>query len=349
MRGTNKELIGITTTVPVETVFAAGAVPVDLNNLFITADKPEELIELAEGHEYPRNICAWIKGIYATLVRRPDIKTIITVVQGSCSNAHVFAEILSARGVRSIPFSFPHDRDPKALLCNIKKLASDLGASWPAVTQQKELLDEARSIAHAIDRDTWSANLISGFHNHLYQVTCSDFDGHPAHWIDRAICFRAHNALKPFEVPKLELRIGYIGVPPIISNLYSHLESRGARVVFNEVQRQFSMPAVDAQSAAQSTEVALVDSYLRYSYPYSITYRLQDIKRQIKLRKLDGIIHYVQNFCYHRLEDIIVRQQLDLPILTLEGDQPGELDARSKMRVNTFLDVLQENKEFLSS
>lgn len=62
-----------------------------------------------------------------------------------------------------------------------------------------------------------------------------------------------------------------------------------------------------------------------------------------------GIIHYVQNFCYHRLEDIIVRRQLDLPILTLEGDQPGELDARSKMRVNTFLDVLQENKEFLSS
>ena len=33
MQRTNKELIGITTTVPVETVFAAGAVPVDLNNL----------------------------------------------------------------------------------------------------------------------------------------------------------------------------------------------------------------------------------------------------------------------------------------------------------------------------
>ena len=31
-----------------------------------------------------------------------------------------------------------------------------------------------------------------------------------------------------------ELRLGYIGVPPIFSDLYSFTESQGARVVYNE-------------------------------------------------------------------------------------------------------------------
>jgi len=128
------------------------------------------------------------------------------------------------------------------------------------------------------------------------------------------------------------LRIGYMGVPPIVGDLYQFLEERGARVVYNETQRQFTMPA-----AAEG----LLEQYRRYTYPYGIFYRLEDVYRETERRKLDGMIHYAQSFCYRQIEDLIVRKKLTLPLLTLEGDKPNRLDARTKMRLEVFLDMLR--------
>ena len=55
--------IAITTTVPVEIILAAGHVPVDLNNIFITNQQAVRLVEAAEEAGYPRNLCGWIKGL----------------------------------------------------------------------------------------------------------------------------------------------------------------------------------------------------------------------------------------------------------------------------------------------
>ena len=49
--------IGITTTVPVEIIVAAGYTPVDLNNLFITNDNYLKYIECAEKDGFPK-VCA---------------------------------------------------------------------------------------------------------------------------------------------------------------------------------------------------------------------------------------------------------------------------------------------------
>ena len=132
------------------------------------------------------------------------------------------------------------------------------------------------------------------------------------------------------------IRLAYIGVPPIIDDLYPFLESHGARVVFNETQRQFSMPyGIDD----------LVERYRAYTYPYDIFFRFADIKREIEKRRIDGVIHYVQSFCFRQIEDMVVRQQLSLPILTLEGDKPGPLDARTKIRIEGFLELLGDRTE----
>ena len=56
--------VGITTTVPVEILLAAGYMPVDLNNLFITDQDPHRLVEIAERFGFPQNCCVWIKGIF---------------------------------------------------------------------------------------------------------------------------------------------------------------------------------------------------------------------------------------------------------------------------------------------
>jgi benzoyl-CoA reductase/2-hydroxyglutaryl-CoA dehydratase subunit BcrC/BadD/HgdB len=59
--------IGFTSTIPVEILLASGKIPVDLNNFFVMHSQREELLQLAEREGMPRTVCAWIKGLYATL------------------------------------------------------------------------------------------------------------------------------------------------------------------------------------------------------------------------------------------------------------------------------------------
>jgi benzoyl-CoA reductase/2-hydroxyglutaryl-CoA dehydratase subunit BcrC/BadD/HgdB len=59
---------------------------------------------------------------------------------------------------------------------------------------------------------------------------------------------------------------------------------------------------------------------------------------------VDGVIHYVQAFCFRQIEDMIVRQRLKTPILTLEGDRPGPLDARTRIRLEGFTEMLKARK-----
>ncbi len=74
--------IGLTTTVPVEILYAAGHIPVDLNNVFITDPDAGRLVSSAEEAGYPRNICGWIKGLYAVVVNTENIDKVIAVTQG---------------------------------------------------------------------------------------------------------------------------------------------------------------------------------------------------------------------------------------------------------------------------
>jgi benzoyl-CoA reductase/2-hydroxyglutaryl-CoA dehydratase subunit BcrC/BadD/HgdB len=122
-----------------------------------------------------------------------------------------------------------------------------------------------------------------------------------------------------------------VGVPPIVDGLYEFLEQRGARVVYNEVQRQFAMldPASD-----------LAGQYTAYTYPYDTGYRLKDVKREVSRRGLQGLIHYAQTFCHRQIEAIILREDLPLPVISIEADRPGPLDARTQTRLEAFLEQL---------
>ena len=322
--------VGITTTVPVEVVYAAGWVPVDLNNIFITDRDPHTMIEDAELAGYPRNICAWIKGIYTAVVRDRNIKRVIAVTQGDCSNTHALMETLQLEGVEIIPFAYPFDRDKDLLKLQIEKLMKVFGVGWEQVKKMKETLDNVRRLVWQIDQSTWQDNRVNGFDNHLWQVCCSDFNGNPEKFGVEAEQFLA--GLPDSISVAGEVRLGYIGVPPIMTDLYEYLEAKGARVVFNEVQRQFTMPF---------DTLDMVKQYSLYTYPYDIFGRLEDIAREIHRRKIRGVIHYAQSFCYRQIQDLIIRRKLEVPILTIEGDRPLHLDARTKMRIDAFVEMLK--------
>lgn len=324
------ERIGITTTVPVEIIYAAGCVPVDLNNVFITSAAPGQLVEEAELAGYPRNVCAWIKGIYSAALKL-GIKKVVAVTQGDCSNTHALMETWQLAGMEIIPFAYPFDRDYDLLKLQLQKFMDLLGVHWSQVLRTWQELQEVRKLAHKIDELTWRENRVRGRDNHLFLVNCSDFNGNPQEYAVRVRRFISELPAEPLAGPD-EVRLAYIGVPPIMDDLYDYVESRGARVVFNETQRQFSMPF--------STD-DLVEQYRLYTYPYGIFYRLEDIQKQLALRRVQGVIHYAQSFCYRQIEDMIVRARLSLPVLTLEGDRPNRLDARTRMRLDAFIEMLR--------
>ncbi|WP_432822063.1 2-hydroxyacyl-CoA dehydratase family protein [Trichloromonas sp.] len=325
-------MVGFTTTIPLEILIAAGRQPVDLNNIFITDPDPQGLIEEAEIAGFPRNICGWIKGLYSVALRR-GIREIIAVTEGDCSNTKALMEVLTLNGISTIPFAYPYDRTPATLAHEIGKLATHFGVSIEQCEAARKQLAGVRQKVHEIDRLCWEENRVSGGESHYYQVCTSDMNGCVESFENEVDAFLAEARQR--EPLGQSLRLAYIGVPPIMTGLYEAFEEMDARVVFNETQRQFSMPfAVDS----------LVEQYRRYTYPYDIFTRLDDIEQELARRQVDGLIHYVQSFCFRQVEDLIVRKRLKVPILTLEGDRPGPLDARTRIRIEGFVEMLKARK-----
>ena len=323
--------IGITTSVPVEVLIASGNVPVDLNNVFITNYDSLKQVELAEIDGFPRSICAWIKGIYASVVSGCDIDSVVGVVEGDCSNTRGLIEVLEQKNIKTIPFAFPHSRDYETLDKNIRKFCEDLNTTKDDAIRVKKKLDKIREKVAYVDYLTWKENKVTGFENHIWQVSCSDFN-QDYNKFDKDLDDFIKKVEKR-ESNNKKIRLGYIGVPPIFGDLYDFVRDFDAEIVYNEVQRQFTM--ADGIGNDDITKV-----YLDYTYPYNLNGRLCDIRNNIRRRNLDGIIHYTQAFCYRGIEDIIIKNKLDVPVLTIEGDRPSKLDARTKLRIESFIDML---------
>ena len=329
--------IGITTTVPIEILLAAGYQPADLNNVFITDPSPERLVNIAERAGFPLNCCSWIKGIYGVCLDY-GIDTVLCVTTGDCSNTIMLMEVLKHKGLKVIPFAYPDQPDIQRMQHSLQTLAETLGTTLEDGDKVKDELKPSRRLALKLDQLTWGQGLVSGWENHLWLVSTSDFnqDYHKYHHQLQKLLTDCYKR-QPY--PSDWLRLAYIGVPSVYGqDLYRYLESNGARVVFNEIQRQFAMPKPGN---------SLAEQYCNYTYPYPMYQRLKDITTELKRRQVEGVIHYVQAFCHRGIGDIIFRDAIDLPILTLEGNDDFSLTHHIKTRIEAFLDMLKRNRQNL--
>jgi benzoyl-CoA reductase/2-hydroxyglutaryl-CoA dehydratase subunit BcrC/BadD/HgdB len=325
--------IGITTTVPIEVLLAADYQTVDLNNVFISDPNPERLVRIAERAGFPLNCCSWIKGIYGVCMES-GIDTVLCVTTGDCSNTIMLMEVLKLKGLKAIPFAYPDQPDIEQMQHTLGKLAERLGTTLEEAEKVIDRLKPCRELAHTLDYITWQEGLVSGFENHLWLVSASDFNqDHHEYFNQLQELITSCYQRSPY--PEDMLRIAYIGVPSVYGrDLYRYLEKNGARVVFNEIQRQFAMP---------EPGVSIAEQYCNYTYPYSIYHRLKDITTEIERRQIDGVIHYVQAFCHRGIGDIIFRDAIKLPILTLEGNDDFFLNQHIKTRIEAFTDMLKRN------
>jgi len=327
--------IGLTTTVPIEVLIAANYTPIDLNNLFITSKDYLKYIDIAERNGFPKSLCSWIKGIYGACLEN-DIKEIVGVMEGDCSNTKALIEVLVLKGIKVYPFSFPHSHKKEDVETEIRKFMDIFDVNIEEVENVRKRLNKTRALSKEIDELTYIDNKATGFENHLYQVSLSDFNGDidsfEAYLIEKINEIRNRNPINK------KLRLGYIGVPPMTADIYEFVNEFNAHFVFNEVQREFAFPRANKA-------ISIFEQYYDYTYPYETKFRIEYLKKEIEERKLDGIIHYTQAFCYRAVEDIVLKQKLDIPILNIEGDKLNTLDARTKLRLEAFLDMLMDLKE----
>jgi benzoyl-CoA reductase/2-hydroxyglutaryl-CoA dehydratase subunit BcrC/BadD/HgdB len=322
--------IGLTTTIPVEVVLAAGLTPVDLNNVFIAAPDALAQVSRAEAAGFPRTLCAWIKGIYAAIQAQPEIVAVIAACQGDCSNTQALGELLQSEGVEIIHFKFPYPRHREQLSRELDSLRTRLGADSGAVARVQTRLLPLRQMLRRLDRLTWETGQVSGRENFQWLISSSDFAADLDAYEKRLAVFLQEAEQRPLANGRV--RLGFAGIPPIFTDLWDFLEELGAAVVFHEFPRQFSMPYASCD---------LVEQYLRYTYPYDIWGRLADLQEAVATRRLDGLVHYTQSFCFRQMFDQILRDNLNVPVLTIEGDRPTPLDSRTRMRLEAFIDVLR--------
>lgn len=331
--------IGLTTTVPIEIFVAAGYIPVDLNNIFVTSEDHMQYIDLAERDGFPKSLCAWIKGLYGVCIKH-DIKEIVGVIGGDCSNTKALSDLLTYKGIKVYEFSYPGSRKSEDMEVELNQLMMTLNVDRNKVEENRMAFNKVRALAHEIDRLTYEDLKVTGFENHLYLVNCSDFEGDTEKYA--ASMKQAIENFSKRTPLKKKLRLGYIGVPPMTADLYSFVETLNASIIYNEVQREFSFPR---GHQAQN----IYEQYIDYTYPYNSHFRIEEIKNQIKERHLDGLIHYTQAFCHRAIDDIIIKASINIPILNIEGDQLNTLDARTKLRIEAFLDMLSDLKDMDSN
>ena len=322
----NNKRIGFTTSFPVEVVFAAGHTPVDLNNIFVEGDSATH-VRNAELKGFPRTICAWIKGNYDAALCA-DLDEVVGIVQGDCSNGASLSAMLAEAGLPVWHFSFPLERTREALDAEISKLEAHFEVSRDEVMKVKRRLDAIRAKLKTLDEWTWRERLVTGKENHIWLVNSSDFWGDPDRFEEELDSF-LRDAANRDPIPS-GLRCAYLGVPPIYRDIYDSIVQQGADVLYNEVQRQFAMPSLLPD---------IVDQYLAYTYPYSVFERLEDILPQLSQRRIDVVISYTQSFCHLQIDNILLKNHIYLPFLTLEGDQPEALDNRTLLRLESFFEV----------
>lgn len=305
-------IVGITALVPPELVYACGKRPLDLNNFV-----PNSKI-------YPRSkLCAWTATWREMLLMKEIlVDSLVVVAGGDCHNSLVDGQRAALSGIPAHYFFYPFDGDREYLMGQLEKLSGFLGGvSSPEMFWRiKKLKEEGFKLEKKRVEGRISGSRVFGL-----MVSFSDFKGD----ID--------SFEKELEAVELEnmggTRIALIGVPPIYPDFHLTAEKLGLNIVYDELPYEFLR-----LSGADIGELA--ENYKNYTFARDIDFRMDFLERELDRRKVDGIIHYTQYACHHVLEDEIIRERLDYPVLTIQGDLPRNTPEQLRLRLEAFSEIL---------
>ncbi len=308
--------VGITALVPPELVFGCGQTPLDLNNAVPTSEC------------VPRGkLCAWT-ATWRDMLLRGDMRVdrLVVVAGGDCHNALVDGQRVAAKGIPTHYFFYPFDGDEDEMRRHLQDLEAFLGgiSDQGAVTRVADVKDLCIQLDVARCR---RRVLGSRVFNHLIQLC--DMGGD----LDRFES-SVRRALEevPSEVP--ETRIALVGVPPIYPDFHQVCEGYGMQVVFDELPWEFVR-------MGGRTRDTMARNYAGYTFARDLEYRFDRLEQELSRRRVEGVVHYTQYACHHVLEDEMLRQRLDLPMLTVQGDLARRCPEQERLRLEAFSELLR--------
>ncbi len=315
------ERLGITALLPPELIFSCDAHPIDLNNFVPRTNLSPK-----------SKLCAWT-AIWRDLVlnKRIVIDKLAVVAGGDCHNALVDGEKVALQGIPTHYFFYPFDHDEGYLEGQFTALRDFLGGikddtMFKAVKEIKELgleLDRKRS-----------EGKISSSEAFKLLVSFSDLEG-DFNMFKSKVSYLL-KSVKSIESPFIESdtpRVALLGVPPIHPDFHEVASSLNIHIVFDELPFEFVR-------LSGTNIMELAQNYSDYTFARDIEFRLDFLDNELEKRKIDGIVHYTQFACHHMLEDEILRNHFDHPILTVQGDLPRCTPEQLKLRLEAFAECL---------
>lgn len=305
--------VGITALVPPELIFACGGAPFDVNNVIPASRK------------YPRNkLCAWTAIWQEMLVKRElRIDSLVVVAGGDCHNALVDGQKVAMSGIPAHFFFYPFDGDHDYLESQLFDLSGFLGGiKHPEKFRQ---IRELKGMGQLIDRKR-AEGRVSSCEAFRILISLSDLMG------DMNEFGKAISAVREEDIA-LHNRIALIGVPPIYHDFHEVAQSLDLQIVFDELPYEFVRHTGNDMHEASK-------NYAGYTFARPLDFRIQFLQKELEKRKVDGVIHYTQFACHHMLEDELLRQELDYPMLTVQGDLPGRTPEQIKLRLEAFREMI---------
>lgn len=306
--------IGITALVPPELIFACRGEPYDVNNVIPSSKK------------YPKNkLCAWTAIWKEMLIKREiAIDSLIVVAGGDCHNALVDGQKVAMNGIPTHFFFYPFDGDPDYLEPQLYRLSEFLGnIEFPEKFKE---IKKLKKLGQMIDDKRSRGKIASREAFHIL-ISFSDLLG------DLNKFQKAIDSVKEDNI-EISNRVALIGVPPIYYDFHDSAQSLGLQIVFDELPYEFIRhEGTDIKEIARD--------YCDYTFARPLDFRINFLQKELEKRNVDGVIHYTQFACHHMLEDEILRSELDYPILTIQGDLPGNTPQQIKLRLEAFREMLE--------
>ncbi|VVB87964.1 2-hydroxyglutaryl-CoA dehydratase, D-component [uncultured archaeon] len=305
--------IGITALVPPELIFACGAAPFDVNNVIPASRK------------YPGNkLCAWTAIWKEMLIKKEiTVDSLIVVAGGDCHNALVDGQKAAMSGIPTHFFFYPFDGDLEYLESQLHRLSGFLGGIRSPEVLKK--IQELKKQGQMLDKKRCRGKLSSAEAFRIL-ISFSDLTG------DLAGFSRAISALEEKDID-VRNRVALIGVPPIYHDFHEVAQTLGLHIVFDELPYEFIRHGgCDIKEMARD--------YCGYTFAMPLESRIDFLKKELRKRKVDAVIHYTQFACHHMLEDEVLREKLDYPLLTIQGDLPGNTPQQIKLRLEAFREML---------
>lgn len=305
--------VGMTALVPSELIFACEKKPCDINNFV-----PKSRLQPAS------KLCSWT-AIWRDMILKKEITLdyLVVVAGGDCHNALVDGQKVAMKGLPTFYLFYPFHEDPNFLNEQLEELALFLGG-----VQETDAFREVMRIKKmglGLDRKRVDEKILA---SSVFQilVSLSDLRG------DLVQFERDLNEVEEENVD-CSKRIALLGVPPIYLDFHEVLETLGLHVVYDELPYEF------ARLSGGNIE-ELAKNYCNYTFSRNLEFRLDFLERELEKRKVDGVIHYTQFACHHLLEDEVMRDRLNYPFLTIQGDMPKRTPEQVKLRLEAFSEMM---------